>query len=125
MDDSRLEQAFKALANEKRIVILKLLLEEKEMFLQGISERLNIPLKTAARNLAVLKAAGFVLSTTKRAQVMYVINAETREDHVVALLMLLRSVCLSRIKKTAASKVDRMLGSSFASVAKNLTANLS
>lgn len=125
MEESRLEQAFKALANDKRIMILKLLLQEKEMFLQGISERLNIPLKTAARNLAVLKTAGFVLSETKRAQAMYQINADAKEDHIVTLLVLLRSVCLSRIKKTAAAKVDRVLGSSFASVAKNLTTNLS
>jgi len=125
MEESRLEQAFKALANEKRIMILKLLLEEKEMFLQGISERLNIPLKTASRNLALLKTAGFVLRKTKRAQVMYQINAEAKEDHIVTLLMLLRSVCFSRIKKRAANKVDFVLGSSFASVAKNLITYLS
>jgi predicted transcriptional regulator len=125
MEESRLEQALKALANEKRIMILKLLLEEKEMFLQGISERLNIPLKTASRNLALLKTAGFVLSKTKRAQVMYQINVEAKEDHIVTLLMLLRSVCFSRIKKRAANKVDFVLGSSFASVAKNLITYLS
>lgn len=117
---ARLENAFKVLANQKRLMILSLLLEEKEMFLQAISERLKIPLKTASRNLALLKTAGFVVSKTKRAQVAYEINTEAGDNCVITLLALLRSTRCSLIKKKATSKVDLALGSSFAAVTRNL-----
>lgn len=116
----RLENVFKVLANQKRLMILSLLLEEREMFLQAVCERLRMPLKTASRNLALLKAAGFVVSKTKRAQVVYEINVGASDDCVITLLTLLRSTRCSSIKKKATSKVDLALGSSFAAVTRNL-----
>ena len=53
---------FKSLANEKRVKIVKTLLDYKEMTLDSIVEELDLPYKTVARNLKILEKSGLVKS---------------------------------------------------------------
>lgn len=112
-----LKSALKVMANEKRLAILRLLMEEREMSLQAVSQRLSLPLKTASRNLNLLKQSGFLLSWTRRAQAVYQINADSSEFHIIALLTALRTSYNSESKKKTRGDVDRLLEKSFTSLA--------
>ncbi len=68
---SELEKLFKALGNKKRLEIVKLLLENGEMSVGEISEKLDLPLKTASRNLRMLYNAGLLTVKTKKGYVFY------------------------------------------------------
>ncbi len=81
---------FKALANEKRLEALSILLAEGEMSLQSLSEKLRMPLKTASRNLAILKKAGFLSARTQNGKLVYEINTSTDEGDIITLLVLVK-----------------------------------
>jgi len=81
---------FKALANEKRLEALSILLAEGEMSLQSLSEKLQMPLKTASRNLAILKKAGFLAARTQNGKLVYEINTSTDEGDIITLLVLVK-----------------------------------
>ena len=81
---------FKALANEKRLEALSILLAEGEMSLQSLSEKLQMPLKTASRNLAILKKAGFLSARTQNGKLVYEINTSTDEGDIITLLVLVK-----------------------------------
>lgn len=85
-----LEEVFKALANEKRLQALSLLLTEGQMNLQSLSETLQMPLKTASRNLVILKKAGFLAARTEGGRVVYEINTASDENDIITLLVLVK-----------------------------------
>jgi len=65
---------FKGLANEKRLKIIEVLIEYKEMTLENIVKRLNLPYKTVARNLKILENAGLVTSQILQSVAYYSLN---------------------------------------------------
>jgi len=85
-----LEDVFKALANSKRLEALLLILSSGEMSLQEISDHLEIPLKTASRNMMILKKAGFLHGKTKDGKLVYEINTASNEDYILTLLVLVK-----------------------------------
>ena len=87
---TNLEEIFKALANEKRLEALSLLLAEGEMSLQSLSSELRIPLKTASRNLGILRRAGFVSARREDGRIVYEINTATDEEYIITLLVLVK-----------------------------------
>lgn len=87
---ANLEGVFKALANQNRLEALSLLLKEGEMSLQSLSEELGMPLKTASRNLAILKRAGFLSAQTRNGKVFYEINTSSNESNIITLLVLVK-----------------------------------
>lgn len=107
------------MANEKRLSILTLLMEEKEMSLQAISHRLNLPLKTASRNLNLLKQSGFLLSTTRRAQAIFHININSSDFLIITLFAAVRASCNPESKKRTRIEVDQLLAKSFTTAAGN------
>jgi DNA-binding transcriptional ArsR family regulator len=62
---------YKAVAYQKRIDMLALLLKHKEMALEEIYTALGISQTTASRNLKILERAKFVSSTYKNGRVFY------------------------------------------------------
>jgi len=85
-----LENLFKALANRKRLEALSILLTEGKANLQSLSDELEIPLKTASRNLAILKKAGFLVARTEKGRVVYEINTSDKNNNIITLLVLVK-----------------------------------
>lgn len=71
-------QLFKALANERRLKIVRLLWEEEEVAMEDIAQKLKIPLATCCRNLKLLEKAYVVLSRYKNGRALYRLNQPTK-----------------------------------------------
>ena len=70
----QLIKVFKALSDETKIRILKILQERKELCVCEIMQALNISQSRASRNLGILKDAGFVIDKRNGLWVHYSIN---------------------------------------------------
>ena len=66
---------FKAISDETRVRILKLLLGRESLCVCEVMQALNITQTRASRNLGILEEAGFVVSERKGAWVHYSINS--------------------------------------------------
>jgi DNA-binding transcriptional ArsR family regulator len=72
-------QVFKGLANEKRLKILETLLENKELSIKEIAEKLKIPYATCCRHLKSLERVYLVNNRTRKGEALYSINLP--KDH--------------------------------------------
>ena len=77
MDDTL--RVFKAVANERRLDMIRLLAEKGQLSLQQVAFLLNIPEATACRNLKILETAGIVKSTIIRAIAQYWLDRDMTE----------------------------------------------
>ena len=69
-----LEKLFKALANKRRIQIIKFLNENNEMSVSGISERLKLSFKSVSKHLQKLENANLISRTQKSKWGYYKLN---------------------------------------------------
>jgi len=83
-------KVFKALSDETRIRILKVLLE-RECCVCEVMQALDIAQPRASRNLGMLEDAGFVKSRREGPWIIYSIDEQTLSSHVASLIELLRS----------------------------------
>ncbi len=84
-----LVKAFRALSDETRIRILKVLLE-RECCVCEIMQALDISQSRASRNLGILEDAGFVKSKREGLWIVYSINEQTMNKHAASLVEMLR-----------------------------------
>jgi len=82
-------KAFKALGDEIRIRIFKVLLQ-KESCVCEIMQALDISQSRASRNLGILADAGFVKSSREGLWIVYSINEQTMNRHTASLTEMLR-----------------------------------
>jgi len=68
---------FKALANEERIEIVKLLKKNGEMFAQEIERHFYLEQSTTSHHLNMLKKAGITHSRKEGRKVFYSINSDS------------------------------------------------
>jgi DNA-binding transcriptional ArsR family regulator len=68
---------FKALANEERIEIVKLLKKNGEMFAQDIERHFYLEQSTTSHHLNMLKKAGITQSRKEGRKVFYSINTDS------------------------------------------------
>ncbi|MDI6840051.1 MAG: metalloregulator ArsR/SmtB family transcription factor [bacterium] len=83
-------KVFKALSNETRIRMIKLLLDKGSLCVCEVMQALNISQTRASRNLGILEEAGFVISERKGAWIHYSINENFNNKYcksIEALLM--------------------------------------
>ena len=85
-----LTKLFKALSDETRIRILKVLME-RECCVCEVMQALNISQSRASRNLGILADAGFVKSRRDGLWVIYSIDEQTVNSHAASLTEMLRS----------------------------------
>ena len=86
----KLTKLFKALSDETRIRILKVLLE-RECCVCEVMQALNISQSRASRNLGILADAGFVKSRRDGLWIIYSIDEQTVNSHAASLVEMLRS----------------------------------
>lgn len=91
-----LTKIFKGVANEIRISILKLLINEKEMELDKISKRLRKPYKTIARHLKILEYNNFVESQLRNGIAYYKIKKDEKFPYNLMILKIIET----SLKKT-------------------------
>ena len=85
-----LTKLFKALSDETRIRILKVLME-RECCVCEVMQALNISQSRASRNLGILADAGFVKSRRDGPWIIYSIDEQTVNSHAASLTEMLRS----------------------------------
>jgi len=85
-----LTKSLKAVANERRVSILKMLFKEGEMNVSQISQRINLSFKSTSRHLLRLEDVGLVKRRQDSLWVYYSINREGLNRCNQALLQLIR-----------------------------------
>ena len=80
----------KALSDETRIRILKVLLE-RECCVCEVMQALNISQSRASRNLGILADAGFIKSRRDGAWIVYSIDEQTKNSCAASLIKMLRA----------------------------------
>jgi len=80
---------FKALSDETRLRILKVLLE-RECCVCEVMQALGISQSRASRNLGILEDAGFIRSRREGLWIVYSINKQTMNNYVASLIEVLR-----------------------------------
>ena len=83
-------KAFKALSDETRVRILKLLLE-RECCVCEVMQALQISQSRASRNLGILQDTGFIKARRNGLWVVYSINEKGMASHSEALVEVLRN----------------------------------
>ena len=86
-------KALKALSDETRLRILKILLE-KECCVCEVMQALDISQSRASHNLRILQDAGFVKSRRDGAWIVYSVDWQTTHRHAISLTELLKNSSL-------------------------------
>ena len=91
------ERICSALADTKRIMILYLL-NEKDMFVNDISDALDTPQSTISRHLRVLRERNLVATERRGTAVLYSMS----DDRIIQVLDLMRAILNDQIQAEAA-----------------------
>lgn len=83
-------QIFRALAHERRLKIIELLLEKEELSIEEISSELKIPFATCCRNLKILERVYLLNSQRRRGRVYYKLNRPTEHVYNKLLIKLIK-----------------------------------
>jgi len=84
-------RVFRALSDETRIRMLKLLLERDSLCVCEIMQALDISQTRASRNLGILKDAGFLKDERKGLWVHYSIDKEAGNEYCTSIAGLLKN----------------------------------
>ena len=76
MKEKELERIMKALANRRRLAILKFLKEEKETSVGDIAEEIRLSFKATSKHLGILSGAGILDREQRSLQMFYRIPAD-------------------------------------------------
>ncbi len=87
-------KAIKALADETRLRILKVLLE-RECCVCEVMQALDISQSRASRNLGILQDAGFLKARRDGAWIVYSVDWQTVNRHAISLARLLKDSLIS------------------------------
>lgn len=88
MKDNEIERNMKALANKRRLAILRFLKNRKEVTVGDIAEEIKLSLKSTSRHLSVLFSAGILEREQEGLQVFYSLAGGISESarRILALL---------------------------------------
>jgi len=83
-----LERQFKALANRRRLAILKYLKQNREATVGAISDNINLSFKSTSRHLSVLAAADMVDREQRSLEVYYRLSSvlHPAARHAISIL---------------------------------------
>ncbi|HEY4479375.1 MAG TPA: metalloregulator ArsR/SmtB family transcription factor [Candidatus Paceibacterota bacterium] len=86
-DIKKLTTSFKALANERRLLILKFLRKKGEASVSEIAREIKLSIKSTSRHLSVLRAVDFVECEQRSLLVFYCVSRTLDREikHLVTL----------------------------------------
>ncbi|MDO8624160.1 MAG: metalloregulator ArsR/SmtB family transcription factor [bacterium] len=76
MKEKELERIMKALANRRRLAILKYLKEEKEANVGDIAEKIRLSFKATSKHLGILSSSGIVDRDQRSLQMFYRLSGD-------------------------------------------------
>lgn len=79
MKEKELEKIFKALANRRRLAIISLLKNEKDLSVGGIAEKIKLSFKSTSKHLSILASVDIIVKEQKSSQVFYRIPQNPNE----------------------------------------------
>ena len=79
MKDKELESNLKALANRRRLAIVRFIKKKKEASVGDIADEIKLSLKSTSRHLAVLFSAGILDREQRSLQVFYKVATDIVE----------------------------------------------
>ena len=84
----KLEKILKALANRRRLAILKYLKENKEAPVGEIAHEINLSFKATSKHLGVLSAVDIIEKNQRSLQMFYYLsgNQESAVKHIISIL---------------------------------------
>ncbi|MBI2446628.1 MAG: winged helix-turn-helix transcriptional regulator [Parcubacteria group bacterium] len=84
----KLEKILKALANRRRLAILKYLKENKEAPVTEIADEINLSFKATSKHLGVLSAVDIIEREQRSSQMFYHLSAEQKlpAKHIISIL---------------------------------------
>lgn len=84
----KLEKILKALANRRRLAILKYLKENKETPVAEIADKINLSFKATSKHLGVLSAVDIIEREQKSSQMFYRLSAaqEPPAKYIISIL---------------------------------------
>ena len=85
-----LSKKFKALGNEKRLTITRMMLNNEKLTVSKIAKRLGITFKAASKHLLILESAGFVKRAKNGLFVCYSSNFKNQNKSTKQALKFLR-----------------------------------
>jgi len=88
MKDIELEKIFKALANKRRLEILKLLKNRKEMTVGHIAEKIKLSIRSTSNHLGILNNAKLLDKEQRKLHVFYCLDANVPEIVKLAVKLL-------------------------------------
>lgn len=71
MNEKELERIFKALANKKRLAILRVIKNEKEISVADISDKIKLSFTSTSKHLRILALANILEKDQRSLQVYY------------------------------------------------------
>lgn len=88
MKEKELERTLKALANRRRLSIVKYLKVEKQASVGDIAEEIRLSFKATSKHLGILSAAGITDREQRSLQMFYRLaeNLPVAARHITALL---------------------------------------
>lgn len=83
-----MEKTLKALANRRRLAILKYLKENKEAPVAEIASEINLSFKATSKHLSVLSSADIIEREQRSLQMFYYLSRdqESAVKHIISLL---------------------------------------
>ena len=75
-----LAKKFKALSNERRLHIIRLLLKHKKLSVGDIADKINLSFRSTSRHLKVLESTNFVSWKQTGLNVYYSISSEALKE---------------------------------------------
>jgi len=88
MKEKELEKTLKALANRRRIAILNILKNEKELTVGSIAEKIKLSSKATSKHLSILLSVDIVEKEQRSSQSFYKISSDLNEParRIISLL---------------------------------------
>ena len=80
MKEKELEKIFKALANRRRLSIISLLKNEKDLSVGNIAEKIKLSFKSTSKHLSILASVDIIEKEQKSSQVFYKISPNLNES---------------------------------------------
>lgn len=109
---NNLVNVFKALGDETRLRLVKLLEQREDLCVCEIMQALNLTQPTASRNLGILKNAGLVKDRREGLWVHYSLNLQNSQEPIKELLTLIGRTLnddpIVKSDRTSLSKAKRL-----------------
>jgi len=88
MKEKEMEKVLKALANERRLLILKILKLKKKRPVGNIAEEIKLSFKATSKHLSILYAKGLVEREQIKLQMYYSLHPElSKPAHLIISLL--------------------------------------